>query len=123
FCPSRVAVAQRPVGKVGELYGGGHWEYLTEDLFPAVAAQPLNSNPRGLKKIRRCYALTRTHAGQLRHTKSICWRVRLRPPCSFLRIHGPDSSLEHYIVRRKRNILPLVQKRAPESCDLVVDKP
>src|SRR5439155_4299398 len=74
FCPSRVAVAQRPVGKVGELYGGGHWEYLTEDLFPAVAAQPLNSNPRGLKKIRRCYALTRTHAGQLRHTKSICWR-------------------------------------------------
>ena len=56
---------------------------MAEDLFPAVAAQPLNSNPRGLKKIRRCYALTRTDAGRLRHTKSICWRVRLRPPAFF----------------------------------------
>ena len=74
---------QKPLGKVAELYGGGHWEYLTEDLFPAAAAQPLNSNPRGLKKIRSCYALTRTDAIQLRHTESIRWRVRLRPPAVF----------------------------------------
>src|SRR5882762_8419740 len=97
FCPSRLAVAQRPVGKVAELYGGGHWEYLTEDLFPAEAGQPLNSNPRALKKIRRCYPLTRTDCRPTAPPNPFAGEYD-SAPCIFLRIHLSDffvGTLQH----------------------------